>query len=173
MGVKTGIQPQQAHSTRLARAPARDHKAAPRREIALRSESRTEMKTDWKILPVLLPGALLGAGAGALVAAFQFAEAASFAGLLQTTGIILMIGSIILRILLSERGLKLSDYGGLGINGICVLLAGVITIWLTSAILQAGSATGPLTIAAVVLSGIPALLLTAAGAFAFARLRQR
>ena len=76
------------------------------------------MKTDWKILLVLLPGALLGSGAGALVAAFQFPTAASFASVLQATGIILMVGSIILRILLSERGLKLSDYGGLGINGI-------------------------------------------------------
>ena len=131
------------------------------------------MKTDWKILLVLLPGALLGSGAGALVAAFQFPTAASFASVLQATGIILMVGSIILRILLSERGLKLSDYGGLGINGICVLLSGVIAISLTSAVLQTGNASGALAVAVAVLSAVPALVLTAAGAFAFAKLRQR
>ena len=131
------------------------------------------MKTDWKILLVLLPGALLGSGAGALVAAFQFAAAASFASVLQATGIILMVGSIILRILLSERGLKLSDYGGLGINGICVLLSGVAAISLTSAVLQTGNTTGALAVAVSVLSAVPALVLTAVGAFAFARLRRR
>jgi FtsH-binding integral membrane protein len=131
------------------------------------------LKTDWKILLVLSPGALLGAGAGALVAAFQFAAASSLAAALQTTGIILMVCSIILRILMSERGLKLSDYGGLGINGICVLLSGVIAISLTNVVLQTESATGALAVAAIVLSGVPALLLTAAGALAVARLRQR
>jgi hypothetical protein len=131
------------------------------------------LKTDWKILLVLLPGALLGAGAGALVAAFQFASAGSFASSLQTTGIILMVGSIILRIVLSERGLKLSDYGGLGINGICVLLAGVVAISLTGLVLEGGNAKAPAAVAAVLLAGIPALLLTAVGAFAFARFRGR
>jgi hypothetical protein len=131
------------------------------------------VKTDWKILLVLLPGALLGAGAGALVAAFQFATAGAIASVLQTTGIILMVGSIILRILLSERGLKLGDYGGLGINGICVLLSGVIAISLTSLFVETGNASATTAIAAVLLAGIPALLLTAAGAFAFARLRRR
>lgn len=131
------------------------------------------MKTDWKILLVLLPGALLGAGAGALVAAFQFAAAGSFASVLQTTGIVLMVGSIILRILLSERGLKLGDYGGLGINGICVLLSGVIAISLTSLFVEAGNTSAATAIAVVLLAGIPALLLTAAGAFAFARMRRR
>ena len=131
------------------------------------------MKTDWKILFVLLPGAMLGAGAGALVAAFQFAGAEAFASTLQTTGIILMVGSIILRILLSERGLKLSDYGGLGVNGICVLLSGVIAISLAGLLLESGAASAAIVVAAVVLAGIPALLLTAAGAFAFARLRRR
>lgn len=131
------------------------------------------MKTDWKILLVLLPGALLGAGAGALVAAFQFAAAASFASVLQTTGIILMVGSIILRILLSERGLKLSDYGGLGVNSICVLLAGAIAISLTSLMLETGNISAAMAVSAVVLAGIPALLLTVVGALAFARLRGR
>lgn len=131
------------------------------------------MKTDWKILLVLLPGALLGAGAGALVAAFQFVATAPFASTLQATGIILMVGSIILRILLSERGLKLSDYGGLGINGICVLLSGVMAISFTSLVLETGNANAVTAVAVVVLAGMPALLLTAAGAFAFARLRRR
>ena len=131
------------------------------------------LKTDWKILVVLLPGALLGAGAGALVAAFQFAAAASFGSTLQTAGIVLMVGSIILRILLSERGLRLGDYGGLGINGICVLLSGVIAISLTSLVLETGNANAATAVAAVVLAAVPALLLTAAGAFAFARLRRR
>lgn len=131
------------------------------------------MRTDWKILLVLLPGALLGAGAGALVAAFQFAAAGAFASVLQTTGIILMVGSIILRILLSERGLKLGDYGGLGINGICVLLAGVAAISLTSLVLEMGTADAVTAIAVVLLAAIPALLLTAGGAYAFARLRRR
>lgn len=131
------------------------------------------MKTDWKIFLVLIPGALLGAGAGALVAAFQLPADVSFASVLQTTGIILMVGSIILRILLSERGLKLSEYGGLGLNGICVLLAGVIAISLTSLVLEAGAANAAAAIAIVVLAAISAIGLTAAGAFAFARLRRR
>jgi hypothetical protein len=131
------------------------------------------LRTDWKILLVLLPGALLGAGAGALVAAFQFASTAPFASTLQATGIVLMVGSIILRILLSERGLKLSDYGGLGTNGICVLLSGVIAISFTSLLMETGNADAATAVAAVVLAGMPALLLTAAGAFAFARLRRR
>ena len=131
------------------------------------------MKTDWKILLVLLPGALLGAGAGALVAAFQFATAEAFASALQTTGIILMVGSIILRILLSERGLKLGEYGGLGINGICVLLAGVVAISLASLVLEAGNAGAVTAVAVALLAAIPALLLTAAGEYSFARLRRR
>jgi hypothetical protein len=116
---------------------------------------------------------LLGAGAGALVAAFQFPTAGSLSATLQATGIILMVGSIILRILLSERGLRLGDYGGLGVNGICVLLAGVIAISLTSFLLEIGSASAVTTVVVIVLAGVPALLLTAAGAFALARLRQR
>jgi FtsH-binding integral membrane protein len=131
------------------------------------------LKTDWKIFVVLAPGALLGAGAGALVAAFQFAAVAPFASSLQTTGIILMVGSIILRILLSERGLKLSDYGGLGLNGICVLLTGVVAISLTSLVLDTGGANAVAAIAVVVLGVIPAIALTAAGALAFARLHRR
>jgi hypothetical protein len=131
------------------------------------------VKTDWKILLVLLPGALLGVGAGALVAAFQFATTGAFASVLQTTGIILMVGSIILRILLSERGLKLGDYGGLGINGICVLLAGVAAISLTSLVQETGNASAVTAVAGVLLAAIPALLLTAAGAYAFARMRRR
>jgi drug/metabolite transporter (DMT)-like permease len=131
------------------------------------------LKTDPKILLVLLPGALLGAGAGALVAAFQFASAGAFASVQQTTGIIMMIGSIILRILLSERGLKLSDYGGLGINGICVLLSGVIAISLTSGVLETGNASAMAAIAAALLAAVSALALTAAGAFAFAKLRRK
>ena len=93
--------------------------------------------------------------------------------MLQTTGIILMVGSIILRILLSERGLKLGDYGGLGINGICVLLAGVAAISMTSLVLETGTADAVTAIAVVLLAAIPALLLTAGGAYAFARLRRR
>jgi FtsH-binding integral membrane protein len=139
----------------------------------LSGREEPHLKTDWKIFLVLIPGALLGAGAGALVAAFQFAADASFASVLQTTGIILMVGSIILRILLSERGLKLSEYGGLGLNGICVLLAGVIAISLTSLVLEAGVANAAAAIAIVVLAAISAIGLTAAGAFAFARLRRR
>jgi hypothetical protein len=141
--------------------------------VARDRSPRIAVKTDWKILPVLLPGALLGAGAGSLVGAFQFAAAASFSYVLQATGIVLMVGSIILRILLSERGLKLSDYGGLGVNGICVLLAGVIAISLTGLVLETSNANAGAAIATVVLAVVPALLLTAAGAFAFARLRGR
>lgn len=131
------------------------------------------MKTDWKILLVLLPGALLGAGAGAIVAAFQFAAALPMGSALQATGIILMVGSIILRILLSERGLRLSDYGGLGVNGICVLASGVIAILITGLLLESGSAGAAVTVAAVVLATVPAMLLTAAGAVTFARWRGR
>jgi hypothetical protein len=139
------------------------------------ARDRTEkpLKTDWKILLVLLPGALLGAGAGALVAAFQFAAASSFASALQTTGIILMVGSIILRILLSERGLKLGDYGGLGINGICVLLSGVAAISLVGVVLETGNASAEVAIVVTLLAAVPALLVTAAGAFAVARFRRR
>ena len=131
------------------------------------------MKTDWKILLVLLPGALLGAGAGGLVAAFQVAAAAPLASALQMTAIVMMIGSIILRILLSERGLKLSDYGGLGINGVCIFLAGVMAISLASLILEIGGVSSTVATVVVALAGIPALLLTAAGAIAFARLRRK
>lgn len=126
-----------------------------------------------KIPAVLLPGALLGAGAGALVTAFQFEGAVSAASMLQTAGIALMIGSIVLRIALSQSGLRLTDYGGLLANGACVFLSGLATIAALTLVLQAGAA-GLLQLgAALTLAWIPSLLLTALGVGALAELRRR
>jgi len=130
------------------------------------------MKTDWKILPVLLPGALLGAGAGALVAAFQFDWAISAASLLQTAGIVLMVSSIVLRIVLSQGGLSLSDYGGLLVNGVCVFLSGLATTAVLALMLRDGEADILQVGSALTLAWIPCLLLTALGAAAFATLRR-
>jgi hypothetical protein len=130
------------------------------------------VKTDWKILPVLLPGALLGVGAGALVAAFQFDWAVSVASPLQTAGIVVMVGSIVLRILLSQAGLSLADYGGLLFNGVCVFLSGIATIAAVAFVLRDGKADLLQLGSALTLAWIPCLLLTAVGATCFAALRR-
>jgi hypothetical protein len=48
-----------------------------------------------------------------------------------------------------------------------------MAISFTSLVLETGNASAVTAVAVVVLAGMPALLLTAAGAFAFARLRRR
>lgn len=131
------------------------------------------MKTDWKIVPVLLPGALLGAGAGALVTAFQFPWAAGAASTLQTAGIVIMIGSIVLRIGLSQAGFSLADYGGLFLNGACVFLSGLATIGALTLALREGEANAAELAGALALAWIPCLLLTAFVAAAYVRLRRR
>jgi hypothetical protein len=130
------------------------------------------VKAAWKILIVLLPGALLGAGAGALVTAFQFEHAVSVASVLPTAGIALMTGSIVLRIALSQNGLRLTDHGGLLANGACVLLSGLATIGMLTWVLQDGAAGLPQLLLALTLALISCLVLTALGVAGLAKLRK-
>lgn len=128
-------------------------------------------KVDWKLLAVLLPGGLLGAGAGALVTAFQYEWALHAAPILQVAGIGLMVGSIILRIALSQNGLRLTDHAGLLANWACVFLSGLGTIAALMLNLQ-GHAADPILLGAILaLAWIPCLLVTALGVAAFARMR--
>ncbi len=132
------------------------------------------MKTDSKILAVPLPGGLLGAGAGALVAGFQFHSGAAALPVLQPLGIALMTGSIILRIALSQRGLSLADYGGLLLNGACVFISGLASVAVLAWSLQAESTPsvvgviGPMALALLLGVGV-----TAIAAFLVVRLRRK
>jgi hypothetical protein len=75
---------------------------------------------------------LLGAGVGAVLAVYLgfvpwFAD---IANTVQVFGIGLAVGSLILRVVLSERGLRLTDHAGLLSNWICTVLAGAMIILL-------------------------------------------
>jgi hypothetical protein len=128
------------------------------------------VKTDWKILPVLAPGGLLGAGAGTLLGAFQ----TPVAGMLQMTGIALMVGGMALRIALSEWGLSLSSYGGLAVNSLCLFLSGLATISLLSWMFQAGADVPLVNVFAVVaFAWLPCAVLSAVVAVVVAKIRKR
>jgi len=90
------------------------------------------LKVSWKTWVVLLPGALLGAGVGAVLAVY-LAFVPWFADITNTVqvfGIGLAVGSLILRVVLSERGLRLTEHAGLLSNWICTFLAGAMIILL-------------------------------------------
>lgn len=121
-------------------------------------------------MPVLAPGGLLGAGAGTLLGAFE----TPIAGMLQMTGIALMVGGMALRIALSEWGLSLSSYGGLAVNSVCLFLSGLATISLLRWMFEAG-ADVPLVnvLAAAAFAWLPCAVLTALGAVVVAKIRRR
>src|SRR5690349_24075526 len=77
-----------------------------------------------------MPGGLLGAGVGAVLAVYVGATPAQIVNVVQTVGIGLAVGSLILRVVLSERGLPLTGHAGLLSNWISTFLAGALVIFL-------------------------------------------
>jgi hypothetical protein len=90
------------------------------------------LKVSWKTWVVLLPGALLGAGVGAVLAVYLgfVPQVGDITNAVQIFGIGLAVGSLILRVALSERGLRLTEHAGLLSNWICTFLAGGMLILL-------------------------------------------
>ena len=71
-----------------------------------------------KTLIVLAPGGLMGAGVGALIGAFSMDPASPAVFPLQVVGIMLWLGAIGFRVLLSEAELRLSTFAGLISNSV-------------------------------------------------------
>jgi hypothetical protein len=86
------------------------------------------LKASWKTWAVLTPGGLLGAGVGAVLAVYLNAVPFEIVNMAQTVGIGLAVGSLILRVVLSERGLRLTEHAGLLSNWICTFLTGGLLI---------------------------------------------
>jgi hypothetical protein len=86
------------------------------------------LKVSWKTWAVLTPGGLLGAGVGAVLAVYFNAVPFEIVNTVQTVGIGLAVGSLILRVVLSERGLRLTEHAGLLSNWICTFLSGGLLI---------------------------------------------
>lgn len=128
------------------------------------------MKAFLKAVGVLLPGALLGAGAGVLLAGFQVDPASPLVSTLQTIGIALMVGSIVLRILLAQRGFAISGSVSLAFNTGCVFLTAMVTYGLLSGVLHQGGAA---LYAVIGLAWIPCLAITALGQILFAAWRSQ
>jgi hypothetical protein len=94
------------------------------------------LKVSWKTWAVLTPGGLLGAGVGAVLAVYLGAMPFEIVNTVQTVGIGLAVGSLILRVVLSERGLRLTEHAGLLSNWICTFLAGGVLIFLFQSLPQ-------------------------------------
>ena len=116
------------------------------------------MKAFLKAVGVLLPGALLGAGAGVLLAGFQIDPASPLVSTLQATGIGLMVGSIVLRIVLAQRGFAISGAAALAFNTACVFLTAFVTYGLLAGMAPQGGTT---MYAVIGLAWIPCLALAA------------
>lgn len=97
----------------------------------------------------------MGAGLGALLAGAQLPPGSPLMTPLQMGGIVLMVGSIALRMALSQAGLQLMAHAGLLSNYACLFAAG-LTVMLA---LQRVSDLAP-AIAVVVLGWMPVLALT-------------
>ncbi len=126
------------------------------------------MKAFLKAVGVLLPGALLGAGAGVLLAGFQVDPALPLVSTLQTIGIALMVGSIVLRIVLAQRGFAISGASSLAFNTGCVFLTAFVTYGLLAGVLHQGGGTKYVVIG---LAWIPCLALAALAQILFAAWR--
>jgi hypothetical protein len=126
------------------------------------------VKAFLKAIGVLLPGALLGAGAGVLLAGFQVDPASPLVNTLQTIGIALMVGSIVLRIILAQRGFAISGSASLAFNTGCVFLTAFVTYGLLAGVAPQGGAT---MYAVIGLAWIPCLALAALGQILFAAWR--
>jgi uncharacterized membrane protein YfcA len=94
------------------------------------------LKISWKTWAVLTPGGLLGAGVGAVLAVYLGAAPVEIINAVQTVGIGLAVGSLILRVVLSERGLRLTEHAGLLSNWICTFLAGGLLIFSFQSVAQ-------------------------------------
>jgi hypothetical protein len=88
------------------------------------------LKVSWKTWAVLTPGGLLGAGVGVVLAVYLGAMPIEIVNAAQTVGIGFAVSSLILRVVLSERGLRLTEHAGLLSNWICTFLAGGLLILL-------------------------------------------
>ncbi len=130
-------------------------------------------KPVWKIAAALLPGALMGAGAGALLGAFQIPAASALVAPLQFGGIVLMLGSMGLRMALSLVGIALTAFAGMVSNYVCLFLSGAAVWLLISSGVLGGEAPMGRALAVVALGWTPALLLTVLGLVVSAPWRAR
>lgn len=121
------------------------------------------VKVSWKTWAVLIPGGLLGSGVGAILAIYLGAVPFEIINMLQTAGIGLAIGSLILRVVLSERGLRLTEHAGLLSNWVCTFLAGGMLIFALQSIPWPQPPTPWLALALVAVMPIPAIALVALG----------
>lgn len=127
------------------------------------------MQVSWKTWAVLAPGGLLGAGVGAVLSVYLGRVPAEVVNAVQTAGIGLAVGSLILRVALSERGLRLTEHAGLLSNWIGAFLAGAIIIFLfQSAPWPEAPSVWP-ALALVAVAWIPAMALVVAGLLISAR----
>lgn len=126
------------------------------------------MNAFLKAAGVLLPGALLGAGAGVLLAGFQADPSSAFVSRFQTIGIGLMVGSIVLRIVLAQRGLAISGATALAFNTGCVFVSAFVTYGLLAGVLHQGDGA---IYAVTGLAWIPCLALAALAKILFAAWR--
>ena len=126
------------------------------------------MKVSWKTWAVLVPGGLLGAGVGAVLAVYVGAVPFEIANMVQTTGIGLAVLSLILRVGLSERGLRLTEHAGLLSNWICTFLAGGILIYLFQNVPWPSPASALPALGLVAVACIPAMALVVLGLLVFA-----
>ena len=128
------------------------------------------MNPFWKSVGVLLPGALLGAGVGVLLAGFQFDPASPLVSTFQTIGITLMVGSIVLRILLAQRGFAISGMSSLAFNAGCTVLTAAVTYGLLNGVLHQGEGT---IYAVIGLAWIPCLAVAALAQILFTAWRSQ
>jgi hypothetical protein len=121
-----------------------------------------------KAIGVLLPGALLGAGAGVLMAGFQVDPASPLVSRLQTIGIAVMVGAIVLRIVLAQRGFAISGTAALAFNTGCMFVTAFVTYGLLAGVRHQGDAA---TYAVIGLAWIPCLAVAALAQILFAAWR--
>lgn len=121
------------------------------------------VKVSWKTWAVLVPGGLLGSGVGAVLAIYLGAIPFEIINVLQTAGIGLAVGSLILRVVLSERGLRLTEHAGLLSNWVCTFLAGGLLIYLLQSIAWPRPPTPWLALGLVAAAWVPAVALVVLG----------
>ena len=127
------------------------------------------MQVSWKTWVVLMPGALLGAGVGAVLAIYLGYMPFDIVTAVQTAGIGIAVGSLILRMVLSERGLRLTEHAGLLSNWICTFLAGALVIYLFQSAPWPRPPSALPALALVAVAWIPAEALVVLGLLISAR----
>jgi hypothetical protein len=132
------------------------------------------MNSTTKTLIVLAPGGLMGAGVGALIGAFSTDPASPAVFPLQVVGVMMWLGAIALRFLLSEAELRLSTFAGLISNSVATFLSGAAVVLGLRLVTGApDQATAWRALAIVALAWVPCCVITLGILLITAPLRKR